>query len=35
MMKITVKEGWSKNSKLSIIAICVSLIAIAAVVMLD
>ena len=34
-MKITVKEGWSKNSKLAIVAICVSVLAIIAAVMLD
>ena len=34
-MKITVKEGWSNNSKLSILAIGVSILIIIAVVILD
>jgi hypothetical protein len=34
-MKITVKEGWSDTSKLAIIAIIGSLLAITAVVMFD
>jgi len=34
-MKITVKEGWSEKSKLAIIAIIVSMVAIIAVVVLD
>jgi len=35
VMKVTVKEGWSKKSKLAIVAITMSLIAIIAVVLLD
>jgi len=34
-MKITVKEGWSENSKMAIGAIVVSLVVIIAVVLLD
>lgn len=34
-MKVTVKEGWSDTSKLAIVAIIGSLLAITAVVMLD
>lgn len=34
-MKVTVKEGWSQNSKLAIVAILGSLVAIIAVVMFD
>jgi hypothetical protein len=34
-MKVTVKEGWSDTSKLAIIAMIGSLLAIAAVVILD
>lgn len=34
-MKITVKEGWSKNSKLAIVAMCVSVLVIVAAVVLD
>ena len=34
-MKVTVKEGWSDTSKLAIVAIIGSLLAIAAIVMLD
>jgi hypothetical protein len=34
-MKVTVKEGWSDTSKLAIIAIIGSLLAITAVVMFD
>ena len=34
-MRITVKEGWSEKSKLSIIAIIGSLIAIIVIVILD
>ena len=34
-MKITVKEGWSEKSKLSIVAIIGSVLAIVAVVLLD
>ena len=34
-MRITVKEGWSDTSKLAIIAMIGSLLAIAAVVILD
>jgi len=34
-MKITVKEGWSKNSKMAIMAICVGVLVIVAAVMLD
>jgi len=34
-MKVTVKEGWSEKSKLAIMAIVGSLIAIIAVVILD
>jgi len=35
IMKITVKEGWTEKSKMAILAITVSLIAIVAVVLLD
>jgi len=35
IMKITVKEGWSEKSKMSIIAIMASLAAIVAVVIFD
>jgi hypothetical protein len=34
-MKVTIKEGWSEKSKLSIIAIIGSMVAIIAVVILD
>lgn len=34
-MKITVKEGWSENSKMAIVAIVVSLVVIIGVVILD
>jgi hypothetical protein len=34
-MKITVKEGWSQNSKLAILAIGVSILAIVTVVVID
>ncbi len=34
-MKVTIKEGWSKNSKMAIVAIAVSVIAIVAAVFLD
>jgi hypothetical protein len=34
-MKVTVKEGWSKNSKLAIMAICVSVLVIVGAVMFD
>ena len=34
-MKITVKEGWSEKSKMAIIAMVVSVMAIIAVVILD
>lgn len=34
-MKVTVKEGWSDTSKLAVIAMIGSLLAIAAVVILD
>jgi hypothetical protein len=34
-MRITVKEGWSDTSKYAVIAMIVSLLAIAAVVILD
>ena len=34
-MKITVKEGWSKNSKLAIMAMSVSLLVIIAAVVFD
>ncbi|MFB5639435.1 MAG: hypothetical protein ACE5RA_04285 [Nitrosopumilus sp.] len=35
VMKVTIKEGWSEKSKLSIIAIIGSMVAIIAVVILD
>ena len=34
-MKITVKEGWSQNSKLAILAIGVSILVIVAAVVMD
>lgn len=34
-MKVTVKEGWSDTSKYAVIAIIASILAIAAVVILD
>ncbi len=34
-MRVTVKEGWSQNSKLAIVAILGSMFAIIAIVMLD
>ena len=34
-MKITIKEGWSKNSKLAIMAMSVSLLVIIAAVVFD
>ena len=34
-MKITVKEGWSKNSKLAIMAMSVSILVIIAAVVFD
>jgi hypothetical protein len=34
-MKITVKEGWNKKSKMAIAAMVISIIAIIAVILLD
>ena len=34
-MKVTVKEGWSKQSKMAIIAMVVSIVAIIGAVLLD